>query len=64
MHSQFLCSFASFKLSTLGVRQSSRVPTLIDGYSTRHSGGLIFCSCDCCLGVVCVLLRCPNEKLW
>jgi len=33
---QFFCSLASFKLSTLGVRHPSRMPSLLDCYSTRH----------------------------
>jgi len=36
-HSKFLCSLASFKLSSLGVHHPSRIPSLLNGYSTRHS---------------------------
>jgi len=39
---QFLCSLGSFKLSTLGVRHPSRMPSLLDCYSTRHSRSLVF----------------------
>jgi len=42
VHSQFLCSLASFKLSTLGVRHPSRIPFLLDCCSTRHSRNLVF----------------------
>ena len=31
-HSQFLCILAGFKLSTLGVRYRSRIPSLLDCY--------------------------------
>jgi len=41
-HSQFLCSLASFKLSTLGIRHRSQIPSLIIYYSTRHSRSLMF----------------------
>jgi len=42
VHSQFLCILASVKLSTLGVRHRSRIPSLLDCYSTRHSRSVIF----------------------
>ena len=37
-----LCSSASFKLSTLGVRHPSRIPPQLDYYSMRHSRSLMF----------------------
>ena len=56
--SQFLCTSASFKLSTLRVRHSSRIPSLLDCDSTRHSRSLVFCSCELpCRSVGCVLLQ-------
>jgi len=39
-HSQFLCSLASFKLLTPGVRHRSRIPSLLHCYSTRHPRSL------------------------
>jgi len=33
---------ASFKRSTLGVRHASRIPSLLNGYSTRYSRSLVF----------------------
>jgi len=42
VHSQLLCSLASFTLSTLGVRHPSRIPSLLDCNSTRHSLSLMF----------------------
>jgi len=46
-HSKFLCSLASFKLSSLGVRHPSRTP-LLNCYSTRHSrrADLQLCTCE------------------
>jgi len=37
-----LCSLGSFELSTLDFRHPSRMPTLLDCYSTRHSRSLMF----------------------
>jgi len=41
-HSQFFCSSASFKLLTQGIRHPSRMPSLLDCYSTRDSRSLMF----------------------
>ena len=41
VHSQFLCSLASFKLSTVGIRHPRGITSLLDCYSTRHSRSLI-----------------------
>jgi len=61
---QFLCSLASFKLSTLGVRHPSRTPSLLDCFMTRHSrAAWCFCSCELsCHSVVCVLLHYFNAQ--
>jgi len=41
-----MCSLASFKLSTLGVRHPRHIPSLLDCYSTDIRAAWCFCSCE------------------
>jgi len=46
-HSQFLCSLASFKLSTPGVRHSSRIPSDRFLYDETFAQPCIFAVVNC-----------------
>jgi len=56
-YSQFFSSLASFKLLTLGVCHPSRIPSLLDYYSTTHSRSLIFLQLWCLSTALYVALR-------
>jgi len=57
-HSKFLCSSASFKLSSLSVRHPSRIPSLLNCYSTKHSRRFTVFQMWTPLTWHCVLLPC------